>query len=345
MLDLIVDINLLAFNKKVKSADDVIRYVRNLLKLAEFRRDPSVGVCLSHACIAAMCKSGLYPVRTELRSAIEKFNVREFAVDTVLELYDTIMTITPSFEDRFGIFEVKVDEVQFHGVDSRRKQDLVMREALDNLLISIAVLSKYDLYFSASHILFSDSLLASELMVEAELSYIDHSRQDVIPNSSTSETILGKVNTCDDAMDVLSAADAPMILVQSREISDVTLAIKLSLYIHGANSGNTMNWQALDRFSFADTFYDSIRKVCGELDPGFPKRLLRAIVESVNHENLRAVHAIRKKAGGGSKKLKRGKDSAIRRDVDRDIHLHYWDCENGDIEFVSVNHHNEPIRM
>jgi hypothetical protein len=38
--------------------------------------------------------------------------------------------------------------------------------------------------------------------------------------------------------------------------------------------------------------------------------------------------------------LTRGGDTAWRRDIDRDLHLHYWELEAGGVELASVVDHN-----
>ena len=54
-----------------------------------------------------------------------------------------------------------------------------------------------------------------------------------------------------------------------------------------------------------------------------------------------ATHALRSGAGGGNRQRMRGKDSAWRRDVDYEYHLHYWECEAGNVELANLVVHNE----
>jgi hypothetical protein len=45
--------------------------------------------------------------------------------------------------------------------------------------------------------------------------------------------------------------------------------------------------------------------------------------------------------GGNEPQQKRGQDKAWRRDIDYEYHLHYWECDDGSVEFASVVTHND----
>lgn len=72
-----------------------------------------------------------------------------------------------------------------------------------------------------------------------------------------------------------------------------------------------------------------------------PDKILRAIIETVDKQKLSDVHALRSGTGGSDSQLKRGSDKAQRRDIDRDLHLHYWECAHGRVELASVVIHND----
>jgi len=63
----------------------------------------------------------------------------------------------------------------------------------------------------------------------------------------------------------------------------------------------------------------------------------RAIVETVDREDMAAVHAIRTGPHGSDPQRMRGTDGVMRRDIDRDYHLHNWSCRDRIIELASVN--------
>jgi hypothetical protein len=75
-------------------------------------------------------------------------------------------------------------------------------------------------------------------------------------------------------------------------------------------------------------------------DRGLVGRTLRCLSETIDEQNMRAVHAKRTGSGGGDPQELRDQNKAWRRDIDREYHLHYWECDDGTIEFASVGPHN-----
>jgi hypothetical protein len=69
-------------------------------------------------------------------------------------------------------------------------------------------------------------------------------------------------------------------------------------------------------------------------------RIIRACRETVFGQRLEHTHAIRKSIAGNSSQIRRGTEGAMRRDIDRELHLHYWDTPRGP-ELASVVAHND----
>ena len=69
--------------------------------------------------------------------------------------------------------------------------------------------------------------------------------------------------------------------------------------------------------------------------------MLRAIVETLERTQMTDTHALRTGLGGGDPARMRGDDRAMRRDIDRQYHLHYWQCADGTVELASVVVHND----
>jgi hypothetical protein len=64
------------------------------------------------------------------------------------------------------------------------------------------------------------------------------------------------------------------------------------------------------------------------------------VAEAVDQLNLADTHALRKSGAARAAQVTRGKDTAWRRDIDHEFHLHYWESEDGGIELASVVPHN-----
>lgn len=68
--------------------------------------------------------------------------------------------------------------------------------------------------------------------------------------------------------------------------------------------------------------------------------LFRAIGDTVDKQALSSIHALRKNGSGASEQVCRGQDTAWRRDIDYEYHLHYWSCSDGSVELADVVPHN-----
>jgi hypothetical protein len=88
-------------------------------------------------------------------------------------------------------------------------------------------------------------------------------------------------------------------------------------------------------------FREFCQQVCADQGDSVPPKILRSIVETIKGQNLPAVHALRTGPGGNDPQRMRGSDKAQRRDIDREFHLHYWECADGTVELASVVYHND----
>ena len=70
-------------------------------------------------------------------------------------------------------------------------------------------------------------------------------------------------------------------------------------------------------------------------------KVLRAIVETLEHTSMADSHALRTGPGAEDPQRMRGGDKAMRRDIDYEYHLHYWQFADGTVEIASVVVHND----
>ena len=102
--------------------------------------------------------------------------------------------------------------------------------------------------------------------------------------------------------------------------------------------GKRAVWEKTGGFAFGETFLATADQTCQKLTHA--KELLRAMSETLLKTKMRDVHALRTGSGPQAPQRKRGRDKAWRRDIDHDLHLHYWERADGSIEFACVGHHN-----
>jgi len=135
--------------------------------------------------------------------------------------------------------------------------------------------------------------------------------------------------------------DAGNVLRLATSDDEVSTAVKVGLYKKLELDGEGTAWEELPEFKIGCDFFDSLRTHRVESGSELADKLLRAIVETVLHNNLSATHALRTGKEANKPQKMRGKDEAWRRDIDYEYHLHYWECASGSVELGLVVTHND----
>ena len=121
----------------------------------------------------------------------------------------------------------------------------------------------------------------------------------------------------------------------------VKLSIQIALFKYDISQGNVVSWENVSVLSIGHEFIQTSRNCCADQGASLAPRILRAIIETIKSNNMPAIHALRTGSGANDPQRMRGTDKAQRRDIDREYHLHYWECDNGTIELSSIVHHND----
>jgi hypothetical protein len=177
--------------------------------------------------------------------------------------------------------------------------------------------------------------------VQALIHDLDHDRDDLGNVPTPPELFKGDVLVCDDFRGLVECLDESTILVNSADEVALETAIRIALYKSRLARHEDPDWEDVPSLRVGHRFHASLIRACTDQPASFPPRVLRAIVETLEGGNLGAVHALRTGPGGGNPQQTRGKDKAMRRDVDREYHMHYWQCEEGTVELASVGVHDD----
>ena len=146
---------------------------------------------------------------------------------------------------------------------------------------------------------------------------------------------------CDDFRGLIECLDESVILVGASDDLGVELAVRIALFKHDIAQGGFPDWSGVVVPTIGSSFRELCQRICADQGDAVPPKILRSIVETVKGSNLPAVHALRTGTGGNDPQRMRGSDKAQRRDIDREFHLHYWECGDGTIELASVVYHND----
>lgn len=341
MLDLTIDAGVIAVPSPVHSAEVVHDYVDTLLDWSKLLEEPWVAIHISEGASEALFADGLYPLREQLRTLFGDHGIVEYDVNTVAKLIDKLLTLTPSFETYYRVKDVLADALDTDPDIIKLTTHNGLQSDLARCVILIAILRKHCRQPLAGHSLILRSAPDSIVRVRAQIHDIEHERDDLPALPSPPEYFEGDILVCDDFKGLVRCLDEGAILTEACDSSGVELAIKIALFKASLAWGQEPNWSDTRTPVIGASFLETCRECCRDQGGGLSPRILRAIVETMQSQNMAAVHALRTGKGGDDPQRMRGNDKAQRRDIDYEFHLHYWECANELVELASVVHHND----
>lgn len=341
MLDLTIDAGVIAVPNPVHSADVVHDYVDTLLDWSKLLEEPWVAIHISEGASEALFADGLYPLREQLRTLFGDHGIVEYDINTVAKLIDKLLSLTPSFETYYRVKDVLADALDTDPDIIKLTTHNGLQSDLARCVILIAILRKHCRQPIAGHSLILRSAPDSIVRVRAQIHDIEHERDDLPELPSPPEYFEGDVLVCDDFKGLVRCLDEGAILTEACDSSGAELAIKIALFKASLAWGQEPNWSDTRTPVIGASFLETCRECCRDQGGGLSPRILRAIVETMQSQNMAAVHALRTGKGGDDPQRMRGNDKAQRRDIDYEFHLHYWECANGLVELASVVHHND----
>jgi hypothetical protein len=336
-----IDGGVLAVPLANEDRDQTHRYIETLLDWRRLLEEPWVAIYMSERASEALFEDGLYPLRDQLRELFADQGIVEYDVNTVAQVVDSLLQLTPSFETYFKIKDVLVEDVLTTPDILRLCCGSAMQSDLARCLVLIAILRGHCRAPVRDHSLILRLAPKRVVSVQAVVHDLDHDRDDLVDLPAPPEHFKGDVLVCDDFRGLVECVDEFTILVNSEDDVALETAIRIALYKSRLVRHEEPDWDDVLGLHIGQRFRAKVIGVCADQPDSFPPRLLRAIVETLEGTNLEDVHPLRTGPGGNAPQQTRGKDKAWRRDVDYEFHLHYWECEDGTVEMGSVGVHND----
>jgi len=323
------------------SRDDVLKYIETLLDWKKLLDEPWIAIYMSENAAGAMIDEGVYPLRPALRALFTAKGIEEYDANTVALLAEDLLRSTPSFETYFQVRDILVDNVQTNpdllGIHTAPK----LTEELARCLVLIAILRGHCRNPVMDHnLIITPSPGQNTVSVSALIYELDCQRDDLLSLPQPPELFQGEVLVCQNFHELLLNLNESAIWEAAGDEIGLALAARIAVYKARLARNVDPDWDAIANFSFGREFMDFKRTCDRSGSVGLAGRILRALAETIDGENMRDVHAKRTGMGGGDPQAMRGADKAWRRDIDREYHLHYWECENKAVEFASVGPHN-----
>lgn len=337
-----IDTCVLAAPVVSSSREDVLEYVETLLDWKKLLDEPWVAIYMSENAAEIMIEEGVYPLRNELRRLFADKGIVEYDVNTVALLAERLLQQTPSFETYFRFRDILVSDVvtspDLLGIHTAPK----LTSELARCVVLIAILRTHCQQAVLDHNLIVKPWKGTTVVqVNALIHDIDCERDDLRPLPFAPELFSGDVLVCQSFRELVMNLDENAIWHMAQDEVGLELAVKIAVYKSRLERNVEPDWDHITGFSFGKEFLERSTLACQANPPGFITRLLRSLVETIDGMNMPAVHALRAGQGGNTPQRMRGQDKAWRRDIDYEYHLHYWECEDGRIEFASVGPHNQ----
>lgn len=334
-----IDAGVLSVPVQNGTADDAHRYVETLLDWSKLLDEPWVAIYMSERASEALFGDGLYPLRDQLKRLFAAHGIVEYDVNTVAVVVDRLLQLTPSFETFFSIRDVLTENLTLEPDVLRLCSGKGLRSDLARCVVLIAVLREHCPQDAREHSLILRNADSRTLRVRAQIHDLDHSRTDLRALPIHPEYFDGEVLVCDDFEGLVECLDEAAILLRAKDDVGVETAIRVALYKSRLANHLTPEWDDVPHHRIGHSFRATVEALRPTKQTA--SKVLRAIVETLERTNMTDTHALRTGPGGGDPQRVRSGDRAMRRDIDYEYHLHYWQCEDGVVEVASVVMHND----
>ncbi|MBN2137804.1 MAG: hypothetical protein JW720_08355 [Sedimentisphaerales bacterium] len=334
-----IDAGVLAVPVNDSTADDGNHYVETVLDWSKLLDEPWIAICMSERASEALFEDGLYPLRDQLRRLFAAQGIIEYDVNTVAVVVDRLLQLTPSFEALFSIRDVLTENLALEPDVLCLCSGNKLRSELARCVVLIAILRDHCPQEAHEHSLILRKSESRILRVRAQIHCLEHSRTDLERLPIHPDIFEGEVLICEDFKGLVNCLDEATILLRTKDDVGMETAIRVALFKSRLASGLTPEWDDVPRHRIGRSFI----AILDALHPTerLAAKVLRAIVETLERANMADAHAIRSGPGGGDPQRTRASDRAMRRDIDYEYHLHYWQCEDGTVEIASVVVHDD----
>jgi hypothetical protein len=332
-----IDAGVLAAPPEHGSAEDAHRYVETLLDWSRLLDEPWVAIYMSERASEALFDDGLFPLRDQLKHMFTANGIVEYDVNTVAQVVDRLLQLTPSFETYFSIRDVLAEKLSTEPNILQLCSGTRLQSDLARCIVLIAILRQHCREPILDHSLILRRAPGRLIRVRALITLLDHQRTDLGAMPAPPEYFEGDVLVCDDFRGLVECLDEAAILLKATDDVGIETAMRTAIYKSRLANGTAPDWDDVPDHRIGHAFLSLLQEI--HPTPQLASRLLRAVVETLEQTNMAATHALRTGPGGDDPQRVRESDQAKawRRDIDRDHHLHYWSCEDGTVEVASVS--------
>lgn len=327
-----LDPYILACPANLDDEDSIVSYVRKLISWRDLKDKAWMELILPRTASESLGSTNGFPPWQVLNDVLVKKDIGIQPSD-VFTVLNALLNKGPTIEDLSGIREILLDDIVCQPDYSAGRRQVYIDEYQRLLGLISLFRTKTDMPPGLRQLYTSNAPCPHDIEFSAsliEIEYSDPATAVPILPASIEDNLMGIC--C--AVVAMKKADPLSIWETAVSAADIKGAISLSVYQHAlANHMTVPHW------TMGSHFVPSIMRM-NVRSRAAGARILRACYETILGLRLEGVHAIRTSIAGNSSQMKRGKDGAVRRDIDHELHLHYWDTANGP-ELACISPHND----
>jgi hypothetical protein len=318
-------------------------YIAALLHWAEIASARHVEVLISRATQEVLITTNSFPLRPWLRQMLAQAAIVEYDANTVARLAETLFSRSSILEDRVSILDLLFESLTLvPSIVSPARAPRLRWEA-EKVAIILAIMNAFAKGPEAhTYCLVTGSNPGTRLVsIHCQIAAIEHHRNDLVGLPQFPAYFTGNTRVASRFIDCVLAMDEGRALQAASNLGEVVDAIRIAVCKFRISNGQTGSSLALPQFSFNRHFMTCL-KTCGVFtNLALARSTLRSIVEILENVQMANVHALRSGAGADDPQVTRGSDSAWRRDIDHQYHLHYWQCAGNSKELACMVVHND----
>lgn len=335
MLRLVMLPETFAVPRSEPDRDKFEAYLAHLLSWKSLLSAHWVSITTAEDTAAILADEGCYPIRATLLQLCKNLDIVEYSVQDIARVVDDILARTPSFEEDCDVREILASSP----VPSNRIEIAEQRiHQIVGLVNQHKLLANCPEYISVSSTCGASGNCIEH--VEAEVIDLEH-YSDAKPKMKLPFTIDCSIRKCGDHDHILKCID---VVAYWRYVNDCDMAdrlIRIRWLQECSRHGEIVTRDDCPPFHLGSQFLSSIHPFGFLNQENRISALLDRICDLLIKRNLSKTHILRTGPAGNDPPQMRGKDKAYRADLDYEFHLHYWQLDNGGIEFANVVTHND----
>ena len=344
MASITLDPRLLAPPETSASAETFRAYVERLLEWSAFAKEKGSTITISRDAPERLMDDQVYPLAIELKECLQSKGVFEYDLKTLRDFCEGFFRYEPCFQDLIEVNEILHDNSAFSPAFPHTPLLPHTSMEAEKNLVALAILDHCGCDTAKVGFAVQSTIPAHLVSASFQLHDIECRRKDLGTLGTLPKNITGNVTICSSLEDFAINCDDGILLMNAVNVDQLRLCIKLALHRSRIQRGIDSDWDELPTFRVGEYFLNRTQQVA-QKNSAVNAGIVRAAVDAIENQNLPAVHALRDGEGGTTPQRIRGEFAGWRRDITREIHLHYWKGNNSLIELGWVSHPHDDMHL